>query len=173
MDGGPKYEFGTPNSSQLFGTMLLLIFQAAEYLRYKNATVITDSAYGFLEAMLFVSIWGLKWVTSFRLAQRMGVQGISEFKNAVENKKGLAGTKSTELKTGEAKFSKKVAIWEKANKNDVKGTSYFWKGTFKIVRGVFQTVWLTAIMDSKFCYRLDNFLGPSWTDSAFTLFCRC
>ena len=56
MDGGPKYEFGTPNSSKLFGTMLLLIFQAAEYLRYKKATVITDSAYGFLEAMLFLSI---------------------------------------------------------------------------------------------------------------------
>ena len=167
MDGGPKYEFGTPNSSKLFGTMLLLIFQAAEYLRYKNATVITDSAYGFLEAMLFLSIWGLKWVTSFRLAQRMGVQGISEFKNAVENKKGLAGTKSTALKTGKATFSKKVAIWEKANKNDVKGTSYFWKGSFEIVSGVFQTVWLTAIMDSKFCYRLDNFLGPSWTDKMF------
>ena len=56
MDGGPKYEVGTPNSSKLFGTMLLLIFQAADYLRYKSATVITDSAYGFLEAMLFLSI---------------------------------------------------------------------------------------------------------------------
>ena len=105
-------------------------------------------------------------MTSFRLTQRMGVQGISEFKTPVENKKGLQ-SKSKQLKTGEEKFSKKVAIWEKNNKNDVKGTSYFWKGTFEIVRGVFQTVWLTAIMDSKFCYRLDNFLGPSWTDKLF------
>ena len=65
----------------------------------------------------------------------MGVQGISEFKKPVENKKGLAGTKSTEPKTGKATFSKKVAIWEKANKNNVKGTSYIWEGIFEIVGG--------------------------------------
>ena len=154
MDGGPKYEVGTPNPSKLFGTMLLLIFQAGEYLRYLDATIITDSAYGFLEGMLFLSIWGLKWVTSFRLGQRLGFRGISEFKMELEDNKG---------KQKVPNFSKHVAAWEKTKKEDVKGSSYYWKGTFEILTGVFRSVWLTAVKDSTFCYRLDNFLGPSRT----------
>ena len=134
--------------------MLLLIFQAGEYLRYLDATIITDSAYGFLEGMLFLSIWGLKWVTSFRLGQRLGFRGISEFKMALEDNKG---------KQKVPKFSKHVAAWEKTKKEDVKGSSYYWEGTFEILTGVFRSVWLTAVKDSTFCYRLDNFLGPSRT----------
>ena len=170
MDGGPKYEVGTPNPSKLFGTMLLLIFQAGEYLRYLDATIITDSAYGFLEGMLFLSIWGLKWVTSFRLGQRLGFRGISEFKMELEDNKGKQKKPKTkdslENKTGKQKvpkFSKHVAAWEKTKKEDVKGSSYYWKGTFEILTGVFRSVWLTAVKDSTFCYRLDNFLGPSRT----------
>ena len=75
MDGGPKYEVGTPNPSKLFGTMLLLIFQAGEYLRYLDATIITDSAYGFLEGMLFFINLGTKMGDKFQTWATIGISG--------------------------------------------------------------------------------------------------
>ena len=84
MSGGPKYEFGYTNPSKIFGGMLQLIFMTGGYLRYGNTTVITDSAFGFVEALIFLSLCGLNWVTSFRLGQRRGFLGIPDFQEAYE-----------------------------------------------------------------------------------------
>ena len=54
MHGGPRYEVGTPNTSKTFGAMTRLLFALGSYLRFKDIELITDSAYGSLEGMLFM-----------------------------------------------------------------------------------------------------------------------
>ena len=157
MSGGPRYEFGYSNPSKTFGMMLLLIFGMGNYLRYGDTTIITDSAFGFLEGLLFLSLWGLSWVTSFRLAQRRGFSGITEFTEAYDRQVAL---KKKEPKGGRS-YSKEVAAFEKETKGMSKGTSWSQKCTVELINGVFRSVWLTAVLDSKICYRLDNFLGPA------------
>ena len=78
MGGGPRYEVGSTNPSKTFGSMMLLIFMCGGYFRYKNCCVITDSAYGFVEAMLYLSLWGITWVGSLRMHQRRGFLGLKE-----------------------------------------------------------------------------------------------
>ena len=56
MSPGARYDAGSPNLSKAFGTMLLLIFMCGGYLRYRNTCAITDSAYGFVEAMMYISL---------------------------------------------------------------------------------------------------------------------
>ena len=79
MHGGRKYEVGTPNPSNIYGIMWLLIFSLGSYLRFKNVVLVTDSAYRCLDGMIYISLWGIHWVTSFRLSQRRGFLGIKEF----------------------------------------------------------------------------------------------
>ena len=50
----------------------------------------------------------------------------------------------------------------KSTQRGKKGCSWFWKTTIEVVKGFFADIWLTAILDSKMCWRLDNFLGPSY-----------
>ena len=58
MKGGKKYEIGSTSPSSIFGTMLLLIFTCGggAYLRYRGRILVTDSAYGFLDGMCFLSL---------------------------------------------------------------------------------------------------------------------
>ena len=56
MGVGPRYEPGSTNPSKIFGTMLLLIFSCGAYLRYGDSIAVTDSAYAFVEAMLYISL---------------------------------------------------------------------------------------------------------------------
>lgn len=56
MEGGPKYEVGKTSPSKVFGSMILLIFLCGGYLRYKSSILVTDSAYGYLEGMCFLSL---------------------------------------------------------------------------------------------------------------------
>ena len=62
-------------------------------------------------------------------------------------KRALAKSKVSMECDKEKKISVKDGIraWEKERKDDAKGTSYFWKTTFEVVRGVFSTAWLTAL----------------------------
>ena len=79
MEVGPLYEIGSTNPSKTFGVMMLLIFLCGGYLRYGNSCVITDSAYGFVEAMVYLSLWGITWVSSLRLSQRRGFLEVKSF----------------------------------------------------------------------------------------------
>ena len=56
MHGGPKYEVGTPNPSKIFGVMCMLIFSMGSYLRFKNVVLVTDSAYGILDGMMYIAL---------------------------------------------------------------------------------------------------------------------
>ena len=82
MEVGPLYEIGYTDPSKTFGVMMLLIFLCGGYLRYGNSCVITDSAYGFVEAMVYLSLWGITWVSSLRLSQRRGFLGVKAFEEA-------------------------------------------------------------------------------------------
>ena len=81
MEGGPKYEIDQTTPSNLFGKMILLIFSCSSYLRYQGSCLITDSAYGYLSGMVFLQLWSVLWVTSFRFALRRGFRGIEDIKN--------------------------------------------------------------------------------------------
>ena len=80
----------------------------------------TDSAYGFLTGMMLLALWGINWVTSFRLGQRRGFLGITEFHEAAiaaAKKKGVQLSKRNQLT--------EVRAWEKQRKEAKKGTSNF------------------------------------------------
>ena len=59
MHGGPKYEMGTPNPSKIFGAVCMLIFSMGSYLRFKNVVLVTDSAYGILDGMMYIAHYGI------------------------------------------------------------------------------------------------------------------
>ena len=80
--GGRKYEVGTTHPSKTFGIMLMLIFGCGGYFRDSGSTLVTDSAYGFLDGMILLSLWQIKWLTSLRLAQRQGFSGLVEIVEA-------------------------------------------------------------------------------------------
>ena len=81
--------------------MLLLIFSCGEYLRYGASIAVTDSAYAFVEAMLYLSLWGIKWISSIRVKQRQGFLGVQDFQDVA-----LAEEKETLRKL--AKKKKKI-----------------------------------------------------------------
>ena len=94
--GGRKYEVGTTHPSKTFGIMLMLIFGCCGYFRDSGSTLVTDSAYGFLDGMIFLSLWQIKWLTSLRLAQRQGFFGLMEIMEA--GKQAQQGKKKRNLK---------------------------------------------------------------------------
>ena len=55
----------------------------------------------------------------------------------------------------------------KANEDVQKGTSIFWTTSIEAMHGFFVKIWLTAVRDSKWVWRLDNFLGPRYTSKMF------
>ena len=57
MDVGPRYNVGSSNPSKLFGSMLLLIFSSGDYLTSGKSAAVTDSVYGFTNAMIFLALW--------------------------------------------------------------------------------------------------------------------
>ena len=128
MEGGRKYEIDLTAPSNTFGKMILLIFQCGTYLRYQNACLVTDSAYGFLSGMVFLQLWEIMWVTSLRIAQRAGFLGIEEFRKGaldeLRNKPGVAAV-SEESKENKKKnkFSKEIKRWEKERTKSRMGTS--------------------------------------------------
>ena len=86
MDVGPRYNVGSSNPSKLFGSMLLLIFSCGNYLRSGKSIAVTDSACGFIDAMIFLPLWGISWVTSLRVRQQRGFLGVNEFLEALKKK---------------------------------------------------------------------------------------
>ena len=82
MSPGARYDPGSPNPSKTLGPMILLIFMCGGYLRFRETCAVTDSAYGFLEAMMYLSLWSINWVSSLRLSSRKGFLGVKEFKEA-------------------------------------------------------------------------------------------
>ena len=116
MDGGPRYEVGCTSPSKTFGSMMLLIFQMGNYIRYKDICAITDSAYGFVEAMLFLSLWGIRWVTSLRIRQRRGFLGLEELENAFKSKKKIEKGQCREKKRNKwvsKGIGKRKVSWKK------------------------------------------------------------
>lgn len=59
MEGGRRYAVGGTAGSKSFGIMILLIFLCDGYLRYGESIAVTDSAYGFLDGMFFLSLWSI------------------------------------------------------------------------------------------------------------------
>ena len=108
MQGGPKYEIDLTAPSNLFGIMILLMFGCGNYLRYKKACLVTDSAYGFLTGMCFLSLWNINWVTSLRIGQRRGFIGLKEVQQvAAQQNRGPSNNRKRQRKA-ELSFSKAV-----------------------------------------------------------------
>ena len=120
MDSGPKYEVGSPTPSNLFGKMALLIFLCGNYLRYQNACLITDSAYGSVEGMCYLSLWGIIWVSSIRIAQRYGFMGVSEIQAAgIEKKKEKKIKEKNRVAAGKEKKKINAEEEKRSMKSDV------------------------------------------------------
>ena len=172
MEGGRRYEVGSAAPLKIFGTMLLLVFSCGNYLRYKECCLVTDSAYGYIEGLMFISLLGIHWVTSFSPIQRRGCLGIKEFPKAADNKikkKKAHNKKMQEIKEQGGKepkrnFSKEISAREKEQNDEGKDMCWYWKATMEIMKGFRTNIWLTAIKDSRMCWRLDNYLGPSQTE---------
>ena len=113
MHGGRKYEVGTPNPSNIFGIMCMLIFSLGSYLRSKNVVLVTDSAYGCLDGMIYILLCGIHWVTSFRLSQRRGFLGIKEIEKAMTEIKRREKEKKKRKKRKERKNNLNVIILKK------------------------------------------------------------
>ena len=77
------------------------------YLRYQDLCLVTDSAYGFLDGMVFLGLWGISWVTSLRIGQRRGFLGVVEIEKA-------GGKQMAEQKRkGKSKDEQKKRIFKK------------------------------------------------------------
>ena len=171
MSGGRRYEVGYSHNKKVVGVMMSLIFGCSDYLRYNNCIAVTDSAYGFLPSMCLMSLWGISWVTSFSISQRRGFLGIPIFMKA--GKKAKADRIKKQKPVGQRKEVSKrsikedVGAWMKANKDVKKGTSMYWITSIEAMHGFFVNIWLTAVRDSKWVWRLDNFLGPRYKSKMF------
>lgn len=94
---------------------------------------------------MFLQLWNVRWVTSFRLKQRRGFLGIREMRKeapALEEK--LDGNKKIGWKDD-------VKLLEKKYKDSKKGTSWFWKSEIEVMKGISCSTWLTAVLDSQMC----------------------
>ena len=99
------------------------------------------------------------------MGQRRGYLGIKEVQDAGAEEKRLQASKlskkkknsgvikSKKAKCEDSKRSIKsdIAAFEKKHKDEPKGTSFFWKSTIEIVQGLVVNLYLTCIVDSKFC----------------------
>ena len=90
-------------------------------------------------------------MTSLRIGQRRGFLSLKE---SLEEK----SSKKTEKET-ETTFRTDVKNWEKANKKGKRGTSWCWKASLQIIKNCRIMIFLTAVRDGRFCWRLDNCLG--------------
>ena len=173
MAGGIRYEVGVTTPSKMFGIMMLMVFRCGLYLRNVGHCIVTDSAYCALEGLLFFALWEINFVTSVRMGQRRGYLGVKEIMdagaeerraNVKKKSKKNASSKKSENKSGSDQRTIKsdVRAFEKKYKDSPKGTSFFWKASIEILKGLVVHVQLTCIVDSKFCQRLDNFLGPMY-----------
>ena len=107
MESGKRYEVGTTAPSKAFGIAMLLMFSCGMYLRYQDLCLVTDSAYGFLDGMVFLGLWGISWVTSLRIGQRRGFLGVVEIEKA-------GGKQMAEQKRkGKSKDEQKKRIFKK------------------------------------------------------------
>ena len=96
------------------------------------------------------------------MGQRRGYLGIQEVQDAgaaerkLIEKKNLKKKKSIKSKKEKEKANKRsiqfdVQAFEKKHKDSPKGTSFFWKATVEILSGLVVSVYLTCVVDSKFC----------------------
>ena len=89
------------------------------------------------------------------MGQRRGYLGIQEIQGAgaAERKLNEKKNKSKKEKKKENKRSIKfdVQAFEKKHKDLPKGTSFYWKASVEILRGLVVYVYLTCIVNSKFC----------------------
>ena len=160
MEPGRRYQVGSTATSKVFGAMMLLIFSCGTYLRYKDVCVVTDSAYGVLEGMALMSLWNISWVSSLRISQRQGFLGVKEIEDAGKEKSSSEKKKSKLQNQNKRKNKTDVAAWEKKHSAFPKGSSWMWQANLEIMKDVYTTIYLTAIQDSKNCWRFDNYLGP-------------
>ena len=99
--------------------MALLIFLCGNYLRYQNACLITDSAYGSVEGMCYLSLWGIIWVSSIRIAQRYGFMGVSEIQAAGIEKKEKKIKEKNRVAAGKEKKKINAEEEKRSMKSDV------------------------------------------------------
>ena len=147
MAGGIRYEVGVTTPSKMFGIMMLMVFRCGLYLRNVGHCIVTDSAYCALEGLLFFALWEINFVTSVRMGQRKGYLGVkdimdagAEERRANEKKKSKknASSKKSENKSGSDQRTIKsdVRAFEKKYKDSTKGTSFFWKASIEILKGL-------------------------------------
>ena len=94
-------------------------------------------------------------MTSLRIAQRRGFLSLKESLKVKSSKKI---EKKAEKET-ETLFRTVMKNWEKANKKGKRGTSWCWKTSLQIIKNCRIMIFLTAVRDGRFCWRLDNCLG--------------
>ena len=98
--------------------------------------------------MAILSLWGIVWVTSLRISTRRGFLGIKELQLGEKSKK-----------TSKRSCKMDIKKWETSKKTAKKGTSWCWKSSLDILNSLSIPLYLTAVQDSKICWRIDNFLG--------------
>ena len=98
------------------------------------------------------------------MGQKRGYLGVSELVEAGSRKVSKEKSKAVKdtPKRRKSNIQTNVSSWEKDNLSVRKGTFWVWKTVVEIVKGKFLTVYLTAVRDSKFVWRIDNFLGASY-----------
>ena len=107
MDGGPRYEVSSSSPLKMFGSMMFLIFQMGNYIRYKHIYLISDSTYGSVEAMFFISLWGIRRVTRFRIRHCRGFLDLEELENAFKSRKKINKGQCREKKRNK-RLSKRI-----------------------------------------------------------------
>ena len=111
MQGGRKYDVGGTTSSKSFSTMALLIFMCGNYLRYRRSIAVTDSAFGFLDSMFFLTLWSIYWVSSVSMGQKRGYLGVPEVVKSGSKKgsKDKSKSKKDKSKRQKSKIQKNVS----------------------------------------------------------------
>ena len=85
----------------------MLIFSMGSYLRFKNVVLVTDSAYGILDGMMYIALQGIHWVSGVPFSQKRGFLDIKDFQNAAEKVKSLKPKKPKEPKGEESTIPKR------------------------------------------------------------------
>ena len=96
------------------------------------------------------------------MGQRRGYLGIQELQDAgaaerkLIEKKNLKKKKSDKSKKKKKEENKRsisldARAFEKKHKDSPKGTSFYWKATIELLSGFVVYIYLTCIVDSKFC----------------------
>ena len=112
--------------------------------------MVKDSAYGFLGGMYFLQLWGILWVSSLRVGQRLGFENIEDirlFAAKERLKASLKRKKKVVKKKNEKKVEKKeptfrddLKLWEKLKSKEKKGVSWYWYTSISVMSGMAFTI---------------------------------